>query len=147
MAAEKDLSARGFAIVIVGVGALLCCGTPTAGFYHYRKDARDEPGIRAAGDAYLSAVARRDFAAAYDLLCAADRRRQSRDDWLAWAPSDPAPTGYRITDVRIERPGGTTPTLRSVTAEVTFAQWGSRTVHLNIERQDGHWKVCSPDVF
>lgn len=145
VATEADISTRGFLIMIFGVGALLCCGVPAGGFYLYRKDSRDEPAMRAAGDAYLSAVVRRDFGGAYDLLCAADRRRQSRAVWVDRAAPGSGPTGFRITDVTIERPSET-PTLRTVVAEVDYPDRASRTVHLSVARQDGVWKVCSPDV-
>ncbi|MFJ8689798.1 Rv0361 family membrane protein [Micromonospora wenchangensis] len=145
MTAEKELSGRGFAIIIVGVGVLLCCGTPTGAVYLTRKDAREEPGIRAAADAYLSAVVRHDHNGAYDMLCAADRRRESRADWLDRPAAGYGVTGFRITDVTIER-SGDTPTRRWVTAEVTYSDQAPRTVRLNVARQDGDWKVCSPDV-
>ncbi|MEV4723846.1 Rv0361 family membrane protein [Micromonospora humida] len=145
MTAEKELSGRGFAIVIVGVGVLLCCGTPTAGFYLSHKDAREEPGIRAAAEAYLSAVVRHDDNGAYDMLCAADRRRESRADWLDRPAAGYGVTGFRITDVTVRRLSEG-PTLRWVTAEVTYSDQAPRTVGLNVERQDGAWKVCSPDV-
>lgn len=145
MGDEAQISTRGFLVMISGVAVLLCCGVPAGGFYLYRKDNRDEVGIRAAGDAYLAAVVRGDYGAAYDLLCAADRRRQSRATWVAQAPSDPAPTGFRITDVTFERPMET-PTLRAVIAEITYPGRPSREVHLSVERQDGDWKMCSPSV-
>ncbi|MFI9643162.1 hypothetical protein ACIG87_24435 [Micromonospora sp. NPDC051925] len=145
MATEADISTRGFLILIFGVAALLCCGVPAGAVYLYRTDARDEPAMRAVGDAYLSAVVRRDFGTAYDLLCAADRRRQSRAAWVDHAPHRSGPTGFRITDVTIERPSET-PTLRTVIAEVDYPDQASRTVHLSVERQDGSWKVCSPEV-
>ncbi|WFE64789.1 hypothetical protein [Micromonospora sp. WMMD714] len=145
MATEADLSTRGFVILIFGVAVLLCCGVPTSGFYLYLKDTRDEPAIRAAGEAYLSAVVRRDPGGTYDLLCAADRRRESRAAWVGRAPDPSGPTGFRITDVTIKRPSET-PTLRSVTAKLTYPDRASRTVHLSVERQDGDWKVCSPEV-
>ncbi|WP_328338500.1 Rv0361 family membrane protein [Micromonospora sp. NBC_00421] len=145
MATEAELSSRGFVIMIFGVAALLCCGVPAGSVYLYRKDTRDEPGIRAAADAYLSAVVRHDYNGAYDMLCAADRRRESRADWLDRPAAGYGVTGFRITDVTIERPSET-PTLRWVTAEVTYSDQAPRTVHLNVEQQDGDWKVCSPDV-
>ncbi|MCI4065241.1 hypothetical protein MRQ36_22810 [Micromonospora sp. R77] len=144
MADEREMSTRGFEIAIFGVVVLLCCGVPISGVYLTRKDARDEPGMRAAGDAYLAAIVRRDYGTAYDLLCEADRRRESRATWLARA-SDSGPTGFRITDVTVER-SSDTPTLRAVFAEVTYASGPTRKVRLHVERQAGDWKVCSPAV-
>lgn len=145
VATEAELSSRGFVIIMLGVGVLLCCGVPAGSVYLYRKDTRDEPGIRAAADAYLSAVVRHDDNGAYDMLCAADRRRESRADWLDRPATGYGVTGFRITDVTIER-SGDTPTRRWVTAEVTYSDQAPRTVRLNVARQDGDWKVCSPDV-
>lgn len=139
------MSTRSFVIALFGVAVLLFCGVPIGAVYLYRKDARDEPGIRAAGDAYLAAVVHGDYGAAYDLLCKADRRRQARAAWVAGAPEGFRPTGFRITDVTVERPSET-PTLRIVIAEVTYADGPTREVHLHIEQQGGDWKVCSPEV-
>ncbi|WDZ85907.1 hypothetical protein [Micromonospora cathayae] len=145
MADESELSARGFVIAMLGVGVLLCCGVPGGAIYLVRKDNRDEVGIRAAGDAYLTAVVRGDFDAAYDLLCKADRSRESRAAWVARGPLDPAPSGFRITDVTFERPMHT-PTLRTVIAEVSYPGRPSREVHLPVEQQGGDWKMCSPQL-
>jgi hypothetical protein len=56
MADSAPGSSRGFVISLLGVAALLCCGVSIGAGYFYLKDSGDEPGMRAAGEAYLTAV-------------------------------------------------------------------------------------------
>jgi hypothetical protein len=143
MADEANMSSRGFVITLFVVAALVCCGTPISGFYLQRKDKADEPGMRAAGEAYLDAAVRGDNGTAYDLLCAAEQRGRSRADWDATASVIVEPTGFRITDVAVRR-SSDAPTQHVVTAEVTYPGHPSREVQFHLKKQDGGWKVCGP---
>jgi hypothetical protein len=122
----------GFCVVLVGTG------------YVYFKDERDKPGMRAAAEAYLAAVVGHKYGTAYDLLCARDRRSQQLATWQPIGGSTD-PTGFRITAVAIERPEGVGAlTNRTVTAEITRADYPSGEVALDVEKQGGAWKVCNP---
>lgn len=145
MADEKTMSSRGFVISLFVIAALVCCGTPIAGAYLYHKDKGDEPGMRAAGEAYLTAAIEGDDDTAYDLLCESDRRKQPRPTSDS-VPDPNGPTGFRITDIRFERPSEA-PTQRIVTAEISYAVRQSREVDLYLEKQDGAWKVCAPPTL
>jgi hypothetical protein len=136
---------RLFLWLFCGVLVLLCCGCVSVGVgYLYFKDERDKPGMRAAGEAYLTAVVRGEYSTAYDLLCASDRREQPLATWQPTRGSTD-PTGFRITDVAITRPEGAGAlTLRTVTAEITRAGYPSSEIALFLEKQDGAWKVCDP---
>ncbi|MBF9131985.1 hypothetical protein I0C86_23900 [Plantactinospora sp. S1510] len=146
MADERNVSTRGFVISIFVIAALLCCGVPIGGGYLYLKDSRDEPGIRAAGEAYLTAAVEGENTAAYDLLCESDRRKLSRATWKPVVERRAAPTGFRITDVTITRPSET-PTQRVVTAQISYSGQPDTEVNLYVKKQDGAWKICGPPLL
>jgi hypothetical protein len=83
-----------------------------------------------------------EYDTAYDLLCERDRREWQRATWQPTRGSTD-PTGFRITKVAIERPGSDF-TLRTVTAEITRADYPSSEQTLTLVKQDGAWKVCRP---
>ena len=93
--------------------------------------------MRAAGEAYLTAVVRGEIGTAYDLLCEADRREQPRATWHPVGDRRTVPTGFRITGVVIDRPEGAGSfTLRTVTADLTYADHSGEVV-LTVDKQDG----------
>lgn len=145
MAGKAADSTRGFMITILGAGMLLCCGVPIGTGYFYLKDSGDEPGMRAAGQAYLTAVVHGENETAYDLLCESDRRKQPRATWEPVRDRRTTPTGFRITAVTVTRQRG--PTERAVTADITYASHPTTEVNLYVEKQDGAWKVCNPPLL
>ena len=149
MADHANGSNRGIQILVVGVLTLLFCGGIIAATaYLTVKDQREMPGMRAAGEAYLSALVRGDTGASYDLLCKRDRREATRATWNPYQDRSNPPTGFRITDVEIDRPEGAGAYgYRTVTAEVTRARYTSSEATLTVEKQDGVWKVCRPPAL
>ena len=147
MADKLTGSNRVAAYLIFSFIALLCClgGLGAAG-YLYVKYQRDIPGMRAAGEAYLTAAVSGDYGAAYDLLCERDRREQPRTAFVPIANPRTPPTGFRITKVDVVRPGDAV-TVRRVFADVTHAGYPPSEVELHIEKQDGAWKVCRPPAL
>ncbi|HVQ96317.1 MAG TPA: hypothetical protein VMU51_35190 [Mycobacteriales bacterium] len=138
---------RGWTVWLLSVVLLLLCGgllLVAVGCLN-AKDESDKPGMRAAAEAYLTAVVRREYGTAYDLLCARDRGSRPRATFQPTRGSTD-PTGFRITAVAIERPDGVggAVTVRTVTAEITRADYPSSEVALSLEKQGGAWKVCSP---
>lgn len=136
-------SSCGFVISLFVIAAMLCCGVPIGGAYLYYKDSRDEPGMRAAGEAYLTAALDGDNDAAYDLLCESDRRKYPRAGWQPLANGETSATGFRITDVTVQRPSEA-PAQRVVSAEITYPDRPNVEVELYVAKQDGVWKVCAP---
>lgn len=145
VAKKADLSPDAFAFIMVAIGLMLCCGVPGGAYYTYQRDKKDEVGIRAAGDAYLAAVVGGDLGTAYDLLCEADRKQESRERWMNRAPLDPAPAGYRIIDVTFEY-SAESPTYRWVVAEISYSGRPSREVRILVQPHDSAWKICNPPL-
>ena len=102
---------------------------------------QDEPGIRAATEAYLTALIDGDAGTAYDLLCEADRREQPRATWLPISNDGNPPTGFRIISAGTPSGGGQL----QVIVELTHERVPSTEVRFSFQRgqkEDGAWKVC-----
>ncbi|GGN72460.1 hypothetical protein GCM10010112_40770 [Actinoplanes lobatus] len=128
--------------IIVGLALLMCCcGVSSLVTVQLVKERRDTPGVRAASEAYLTAVVNRDYRTAYDLLCEGDRRNQPMATWRPVHDATTGPTGFRITKVDTE---GDSWTVYTTTAEITRPGSPTEEAVFNLENQDGAWKVCNP---
>ncbi|GGN43576.1 hypothetical protein FHR83_001762 [Actinoplanes campanulatus] len=128
--------------IITGLVLLMCCcGVSTLVALQLVKEQRDRPGVRAASEAYLTAVVSRDYRAAYDLLCEDDRRNQPMATWKPVQDAITEPTGFRITKVDTE---GDSWTVYTTTAEITRPGSPTEEALFNLKKQDGDWRVCNP---
>jgi hypothetical protein len=128
--------------IIIGLLMLLCCcGVSSLVAVRSVKQQRDTPGVRAASEAYLTAVVNRDHRAAYDLLCEEDRRKQPVATWTPVRDATTGPTGFRITKVDTE---GDSWTVYTTTAEITRPGSTTEEAVFNLKKQDGVWRVCNP---
>jgi hypothetical protein len=169
MTEEAPRLSRCVLILIYVACALLFWGPIAAATaYFYSEEQQALPGIRAATEAYLTAVIDGDTGTAYDLLCEDNRREQPRATWQPISNDGHPPTGFRITDAgrpSVPGDGGIMPL--AVTVELTYESAADReyrrrladetglvvpssrrevTFH-HLENEDGAWKVCDPPAL
>jgi hypothetical protein len=135
-------SRRGLKIglIIGGIVLLLCCGgVGVGGFVLYRIGTSPE----AAAEQWLAAVKKRDFPAAYDLLCASERQRLTTAEFGAQFDAENALDAYEIAGL------GTTADKRSeVRVRVTLANGRAPADGaLVLARESDGWKVCDTIGF
>ncbi|TDB71507.1 MULTISPECIES: hypothetical protein [unclassified Micromonospora] len=125
----------------LGVGALallICCGgggTALVGLSVSSIRASEEQG-HAIADEYYGALVRKEYGKAYDTLCDAVQRRESRSQFVRRVSDEPAVAGYRIGEVD--------PNTLTVPVEVTFSGGGrdTQTVTLAPDPQTAGLEVC-----
>jgi hypothetical protein len=135
-------SRRGLKIglLVGGILLLLCCGgLGVGGFALYKIGTSPE----AVADQWLDAVQTRHFPAAYDLLCATERRRLTPTEFSGLFDGDNALESYEIRGL------GTTGDRRSeVRVRVTLAGGAApKNGALVLVRESGGWKLCDTIGF
>jgi hypothetical protein len=135
-------SRRGLKIglIVGGIVLLLCCGgLGVGGFVLYKVGTSPE----AAAEQWLAGVKKHDFAAAYDLLCASERRRLTPAEFRALFDGQNALVGYELAG-----PGTTTDTRSEVRVRITLANGRApKDGALVLVRESDGWKVCDTIGF
>ncbi|TDB69904.1 hypothetical protein E1165_27275 [Micromonospora sp. KC723] len=125
----------------LGAGALallICCGgggTALVALSVSSIRATEEQG-QAITDEYYGALVRREYGKAYDTLCDAVQRRESRAQFVRRVTDEPAVAAYRV--------GAVDPNTLTVPVEVTFSGGGqeTQTVTLAPDQQTAGLEVC-----
>jgi hypothetical protein len=130
-------SRRGLKIglIVGGIVLLLCCGGLGVGaFALYKVGTSPE----AAAGQWLEAVQTRDFPAAYDLLCAAQRQRLTPTEFAGQFDGDNAVKSYEIQGLGRTGDGRSDVRVRITLAGSTAPKDGA----VVLLKESGGWKVC-----
>ncbi|TDC00844.1 hypothetical protein E1091_04080 [Micromonospora fluostatini] len=128
----------------LGVGALavlLCCGgggAAVVGLAVTNVRALDEQG-RAVTDDYYRALVEKKYGEAYDMLCPAERRRETKPDFERRTAAEPEISSFRVQNVDEVN--------LTVTVDVSYADGdrGTQRVTLAPDTQSGGLEVCGVD--
>jgi hypothetical protein len=128
------------ALVVGGLVLVLCCGGVAVGVFALYRAAG---GPEAAASQWLEGVRGRDFAASYDLLCAARRETTTPAEFRGMFGGAQALDSYEI-----RRLGTTTDARSEVHVRITLANGrGPRDGTLLLVKESGGWKVCDTIGF
>jgi hypothetical protein len=137
-------STRRIVLTVVGAVLAACCvGGSVFGYLAYRsvESARDEPGpAREAVNTFAGHLEAGRYDAAYDGLCAATRDAFTPERFTETASARPRLTGHRVTGANVVAIGDTGS--GGVTADLTYADGGSKSHLFPMTKEGGDWKVC-----